>query len=187
MGYFTGPTATQAGTLRLAFPGQAIRTITPAAILDVETFNRNGYFKTRFLSPDGRLAQYSTAADPIGLFEYALFFTVPDLETGDTPLLAGNADGVHVVSGSASVFDVTRSTGSNVAYTANFVFDPARFFNASTADLMVADAADPLVPPRLVSAGADLFYLPSGDRERLVFTSQKESAGPGLYVASARP
>lgn len=220
VGYFTRPTATQGGDLRLAARGEPIQTIAPVVNLAVERFNRNGYFKTRFLSPDGRLAQYSTITNPAtGLFDkvlldvergtsfvldataetvdageiftadsrHALFLAVSRPGSGTGRLMSGNADGAHAVSETATVFDVFRATGSIVSYTENPFFDPARFFNASVANLMVADAADPSVPPRLVSIDADLFYLPSGDRERLVFTSQVESDGPGLYVASARP
>jgi len=38
----------------------------------------------------------------------------------------------------------------------------------------------------LIGAAADLAYYPTGDRRRLVFTSQSEAAGAGLYIATAR-
>jgi hypothetical protein len=51
---------------------------------------------------------------------------------------------------------------------------------------MVADVSRPSKPPRLISAQASYFYLPSGDREDVIYTSMTEGDGPGLYVGKAR-
>lgn len=117
----------------------------------------------------------------------ALFFVVPDATTGTGQLMAGDRRGVHAVSTAAHAFDVLRSTGSNVSYPADPIFDPARFFFASTADLIVADAADPSMSPRVVSEQAGLFYMRSHAGHGLVFTSSTEWAGAGIYLASAHP
>jgi hypothetical protein len=62
--------------------------------------------------------------------------------------------------------------------------DP-NFFQWS-GDLYAADANDPHATPRLISLQANLRYLPSEDRRRVIFQSKGEADGPGLYVASAR-
>jgi hypothetical protein len=82
---------------------------------------------------------------------------------------------------------VLRGAGSTVSFTSNPSFDPRRSFLLSTGDLHVADVDRPERAPRLVATQANLFYLPTGDRRRLVFASQLEANGPGLYLASGEP
>jgi hypothetical protein len=117
--------------------------------------------------------------------DYALYFVI-DVNTGLGPLFAGGKNGKRQISSTALAADVLRGTGSIVSYTENPFFDPRREFLLSTADLMVADVDKPNKAPRLISAQAGFFYLPSADREDVIFTSMTESAGPGLYVARAR-
>jgi hypothetical protein len=117
--------------------------------------------------------------------KFAMYFTLPD-PTGFTgKLFAGSRDGSHQVGTSANVFDVLRAADGRVSYSDNPVLDATNQFFASTADLVVADPGGHDAP-HVVSAAADLFYFPTGDRRRLVYTSQHESNGPGLYLATAR-
>ncbi len=117
--------------------------------------------------------------------DYALYFVV-DVNTGLGPLFAGGPNGSRQISTTALAADVLRGTGSIVSYAENPVFDPRRQFLLSKADLMVADVSKPSKPPRLISAQASFFYLPSADREDVIYTSLTEGEGPGLYVARAR-
>ena len=116
----------------------------------------------------------------------ALYYFFPDPNAFTGALFAADLAGKHQVSASADVFDALRAAGSVVSYSEHPIFDFTQF-SASTADLVVADAADPSVPPRVVSEQANLFYFPAHDRRGLAFTSEIEAEGPGLYSASARP
>lgn len=118
--------------------------------------------------------------------DHALYFADVDLNTGTGALFAGDRDGGHQISADGAAFDVLRGTGSEVSFTSSPSFDPRRGFLLSTGDLLVADVDRPGDEPRLVSSQANLFYLPTGDRRELVFASQLEAAGPGLYLASGR-
>lgn len=119
--------------------------------------------------------------------DHALYFTDVDLNAGTGRLVAGDADGIRPITGDASAFDVLQGAGSAISFTTNPSFDPRRSFLLSTGDLLVADVDHPARAPRLVAAQANLFYLPTGDRRRLVFASQLEANGPGLYLASGEP
>lgn len=116
---------------------------------------------------------------------YAFFLSFDDPD-GLGALYAGNHAGARQLSFGDDVFDALRAAGSDISYNQHPVFDPERLFLLSTADLFVADAGNPCVPPRLVSAQANLFYLPSDDRRTLVFASEHEPAGAGLYQADSR-
>lgn len=117
---------------------------------------------------------------------FALFIKGIDPTTGSGPLLAGNQHGVHQIGTSQNVFDTLRGSGSIISYQENIVFDPV-VFSASRADLAVANAASPSAVPRVVTLQADVNYFHSHAGRKLAFTSQTESAGPGLYVADAIP
>jgi hypothetical protein len=74
-----------------------------------------------------------------------------------------------------------------MSFTSNPSFDPRRSFLLSTGDLHVADVDHPERAPRLVAPRPTCSTLPTGDRRRLVFASQLEANGPGLYLASGEP
>lgn len=116
----------------------------------------------------------------------ALFFSLSDPTSVVATLLAGSRSETRVVAD--GVWDVLAAAGSTVSFTTNPIvdFSSTKGYYLSTGDLYVADA-DRAGAPRLVSLQAHLAYLPSHDRRQLVFPSATEPAGPGLYLANARP
>jgi hypothetical protein len=117
---------------------------------------------------------------------FALFLTDPDLNDGTATLFAGTRSGRRQVSAGNQVFDVFHATDSLVTFTQNPTYDPAREFLLSTGDLLAVDVSSAGEAPRLISTQAGLFYLPTVDRRRVVFTSKTEPEGHGLYVANVR-
>ena len=80
---------------------------------------------------------------------------------------------------SINVWDVFRAAcGSEISYSDNPAFDPARAFYASTADLVVADADDPSCAPRLVAEAA--FLEPYRDTIAPASLHHAAARGPGL-------
>ena len=121
---------------------------------------------------------------------HALFVTGFDPSTGLGTLVAGDRTGVtHQVGPTGGVWDVLAASDSDVSFNTNpnGDFSTLRSFLLSTGDLFVADTEHPGAAPRAIASQAALFYLPSHEREKLVFPSASEPAGPGLYLAPARP
>jgi len=115
---------------------------------------------------------------------FAVYFELDDLNFGTGPIFAASRTGAtHRIGSGTQVFDVLRATGSKISLSQSPTFDPGRQFQLSTADLLTVDVATG-DEPKLVSAQASLFYLPSDDRRRLIFTSKTEPEGHGLYVAT---
>ncbi len=117
---------------------------------------------------------------------FALFLDSPDLNNGTAALMAATRHGARQVSTGNQVFDVFHATQSVVTFTQSPTYDPRREFLLSTGDLFVVDVSAPNATPTLISRQAGLFYFPSADRRRVVFTSKTEPEGPGLYVANVR-
>lgn len=115
---------------------------------------------------------------------FAFWLDILDPANGIGRLMIGDRDGARPLGPSTTVWDAFRATGGRVTYNESPVFD-AQNFELSTADLFVADSARP-DDVRLISAAAFISYLPTPDHERVVFGSEQERDGPGLYVARAR-
>jgi hypothetical protein len=119
--------------------------------------------------------------------DHALYFTDVDLNAGTGRLVAGDADGVRPITSDASAFDVLQRRRQRDLVHHQPELRPA-------AQLPPVDGRSPRRRRRssraraaLGRAQANLFYLPTGDRRRLVFASQLEANGPGLYLASGEP
>lgn len=122
--------------------------------------------------------------------DHALFFTVTDPTSATATLVTGDRTGAtHAIGPADGVWDVLAASGDDISFNTNPTLDFSSFRATFlwTGDLFVADADHPDAAPRLVSEQASLLYLPSHDRKKLVFPSATESAGPGLYLANARP
>jgi len=109
--------------------------------------------------------------------KYGLYLRVPNANRNVGALFAGNLRGSHQIGTSEGVSDVARAAGGLVSY-----LDTA----AGGYALVVADPDQPDREPHVISEHVGGVYLPTGDRRRLVFTSHRESDGPGLYLAAAR-
>lgn len=122
--------------------------------------------------------------------DHALFFEVNNPGSGVATLVVGDRTGETRTLGPADgVWDALAASGDDISFSTNPIVDGSslRSFLLSTGDLFVADANHPHATPRAISAQASLIYLPSHDRKKVVFQSATESAGPGLYLANARP
>ncbi|MEO8704504.1 MAG: hypothetical protein ABI867_30905 [Kofleriaceae bacterium] len=117
---------------------------------------------------------------------HGLFFRVSDPTSFVATLVAGDRDGTHLIGD--GVWDVLAAADSDVTFTTDPIvdFSTTQTFFQSTGDLFVADAACPSAEPRLIATQANLFYLASHDRRKLVFPSASEPGGPGLYLAGTR-
>ncbi len=179
-GYFRSRTASPDGRAALfATTFDPATGLTDMHLLDTRT----GDTAVLSTAPTATIGSELFTADA----DHALYFTDVDLNAGTGRLVAADADGVRPITADASAFDVLHGVGSAISFTTNPSFDPRRSFLLSTGDLLVTDVGHPERAPRLVSAQANLFYLPTGDRRRLVFASQLEADGPGLYLASGEP
>ncbi|MEJ7599561.1 MAG: hypothetical protein WKG01_16765 [Kofleriaceae bacterium] len=121
--------------------------------------------------------------------DHALYFTVTDPTSSTATLVSGDRTGeTHTIGPADGVWDALAASGDDVTFNTNPTvdFSSLRSFYLSTGDLFVADAGCPGAAPRAISLQANLFYLPSHDRKKVVFPSATEPAGPGLYLANAR-
>jgi hypothetical protein len=118
---------------------------------------------------------------------HAFFVARPDQTANTGTLFAANRNGARPISADDTVSDALAASGSRVSFTDKTVYDPQREFLLSTGDLQVVDTADTCVTPRLIAHQVNLMYWPSHDRRAIAFTSDNESGGPGLYLASAEP
>lgn len=203
--------------LRLARKGHAPEAISNVSAVYRNTYNRSGYSRRSAVSADGLVLFGTVIGPNTGLTdmnlldvrdgdvfplnaatdatvfsevftsdgERALYFNAFDPTTFVATLVAGGRH--HNDTIAEGVWDVLAAVGSDVSYsTAPIVdFTSTKSFYLGTGDLFVTDVE--CNHPRQVATQASLFYLPSHNRTKLAFTSPSEPAGPGLYLASARP
>lgn len=116
---------------------------------------------------------------------HALYYCI-DPNTGLVSLRTGGLDGVTrtLSTGNASDFQHYGLKGSRLLFSDDVVANDPLWLNWQTA-LKVTDAARKDAPTTVVtSAYANFFVTP--ERDAVVFTSDVESGGAGLYVRSVR-
>ncbi len=119
----------------------------------------------------------------------ALWFTVSGPTSLTGTLFSSSLSETHAIGPTNGVFDVLQLRGSIVAFVTNPTFDPTTTRSAltSTGDLSVVDAADSNATPRLVARQANLQFLGIHGGRGVVFPSEVEASGPGLYIAGTQP
>lgn len=172
-GYSRRPAVSADDLVLFASTRDPITGLTDAQLLDT----RSG--DTTTLRAEADATVFSETATSDGA--HALYFAFSDPTAIVATMFAGGRDGAHQLAD--GVWDALAASGSRVTYSTHPTVDftTTDGFYRSTGDLYVTDAD--CTDPRLVATQANLFYLPSHDRSKVVFPSASEPAGPGLYLA----